>query len=97
MEISLMRSAVLDDDDLGDYLTPFSHRFFDVPPSCLPEVKSSSEHYGNVDEGLPLAGIPISGVRKFRVSERERESRIITLPNRLNNLYESVWVISRLL
>ncbi|KAJ3211670.1 hypothetical protein HK099_007950 [Clydaea vesicula] len=35
--------------------------FFDIPQNCLPEVRSSSEHYGNICEGI-LKGIPIAGV-----------------------------------
>ena len=35
---------------------------FDVPRSLLPEVRSSSEHYGEVAIDSPLKGIPITGV-----------------------------------
>ncbi|KAM9804818.1 glycerol kinase-like [Neosynchiropus ocellatus] len=35
-------------------------RFFDVPMTILPEVKSSSEIYGWISSG-PLAGVPVSG------------------------------------
>lgn len=34
--------------------------FFDIQPHVLPEIKSSSEVYGNV-KGGPLDGIPIAG------------------------------------
>lgn len=39
----------------------FPFRFFNIPMSVLPEIRSSSEIYGYVTEG-PLLGIPISGV-----------------------------------
>lgn len=35
---------------------------FGVPRSVLPEIRPSSEVYGEVDSGLPLAGIPIAGI-----------------------------------
>lgn len=35
-------------------------KFFDLPPSILPEIRSSSEVYGVVKEG-PLDGIPVAG------------------------------------
>ncbi|XP_064471144.1 glycerol kinase 3-like isoform X1 [Ornithodoros turicata] len=35
-------------------------KFFDIPQSILPEIRSSSEIYGAMCEG-PLAGVPISG------------------------------------
>ena len=35
--------------------------FFDIPKSCLPEIKSSSEVYGHIDHGS-LKGVPISGI-----------------------------------
>lgn len=35
-------------------------KFFNIPSSALPEIKSSSEVYGLLDDG-PLKGIPISG------------------------------------
>jgi glycerol kinase len=36
-------------------------RFFGVPQKILPEIRSSSEIYGDITEG-PLRGVPISGV-----------------------------------
>ncbi|CAH1795884.1 unnamed protein product [Owenia fusiformis] len=36
-------------------------KFFDVPMSILPEIRSSSEIYGCLSEG-PLKGLPISGI-----------------------------------
>jgi len=36
-------------------------RFFDVSDSMLPEIRSSSEVYGNISAG-PLKGCPLSGV-----------------------------------
>jgi len=36
-------------------------KFFDIPMSCLPEVRSSSEVYGAITGG-PLQGVPIAGV-----------------------------------
>ena len=39
----------------------FECRFFDIPVSILPEIRSSSEIYGYLTKHL--AGIPISGVR----------------------------------
>ena len=36
-------------------------RFFDVEKVLLPEIRSSAELYGTVNEG-PLKGLPISGV-----------------------------------
>lgn len=35
---------------------------FGVPRSVLPEIRSSSEIYGQVHSALPLAGIPIAGI-----------------------------------
>jgi len=32
-----------------------------VPRAMLPEIRSSSEVYGNVKEGLPLEGLPVAG------------------------------------
>lgn len=39
---------------------PLLLKFFEVPKSVLPEIKSSSEIYGSISDG-PLKGIPISG------------------------------------
>ncbi|CAH0402141.1 unnamed protein product [Chilo suppressalis] len=39
---------------------PLLLKFFEVPKSVLPEIKSSSEIYGYIADG-PLKGIPISG------------------------------------
>jgi glycerol kinase len=41
----------------------FFPRFFDLNPSILPKLKSSSEIYGYVKEGI-LEGIPIASVRE---------------------------------
>jgi glycerol kinase len=35
-------------------------KFFDIPKAALPQIKSSSEVYGLMEEGQ-LKGIPISG------------------------------------
>lgn len=35
--------------------------FFDLRPSMLPEIRSSSENYGPICEG-PLEGCPIAGI-----------------------------------
>ena len=40
---------------------PFLCKFFDIPPTILPEVRSSSEVYGYLSSGC-LKGTPISGV-----------------------------------
>lgn len=37
-------------------------KFFNIPMSILPDIRSSSEIYGYLTESL-LKGIPISGVR----------------------------------
>lgn len=37
-------------------------RLFGIPRAMLPEVRSSSEVYGRVAAGSPLAGVPIAGV-----------------------------------
>jgi glycerol kinase len=50
----LMSLDTLDWDD--DLLTAF-----DIPRALLPEIRSSSEVYGEVADG-PLAGIPIAGI-----------------------------------
>ncbi|XP_014203524.2 glycerol kinase-like [Copidosoma floridanum] len=39
---------------------PYLLSFFEIPESLLPQIRSSSEIYGNIDEGV-LQGIPISG------------------------------------
>ncbi|XP_072930636.1 glycerol kinase 3 [Epargyreus clarus] len=39
---------------------PLLLRFFEVPKSVLPEIKSSSEVYGHISDG-PLKGVPIAG------------------------------------
>ncbi|WP_167136577.1 glycerol kinase GlpK [Diaminobutyricimonas sp. TR449] len=41
----------------GDILNAFG-----IPESMLPEVRSSSEVYGTIREGLPLAGVPVAGI-----------------------------------
>ena len=35
--------------------------FFEIPKSCLPEIRSSSEVYGHMASGA-LKGVPISGI-----------------------------------
>lgn len=35
--------------------------FFQIPPEILPQIRSSSEIYGHIYEGV-LRGVPISGV-----------------------------------
>jgi glycerol kinase len=35
---------------------------YGIPASMLPEVRSSSEVYGTVRPGLPLAGVPVAGI-----------------------------------
>lgn len=35
---------------------------FKIPPELLPEIRSSSEIYGKVCEGWPVAGVTISGI-----------------------------------
>jgi glycerol kinase len=42
------------------------HRFFKIPMDLLPEIRSSSEVYGSVADGV-LKGIPISGVSIYLV------------------------------
>ncbi len=37
-------------------------RLFDIPSSLLPQVRSSSEIYGNIDKGILATSIPIAGV-----------------------------------
>ncbi|KAJ0184115.1 hypothetical protein K1T71_000538 [Dendrolimus kikuchii] len=39
---------------------PLLLKFFEIPKSVLPEIKSSSEIYGYISDG-PLSGIPIAG------------------------------------
>lgn len=36
-------------------------KFFDIDQNLLPEIRSSSEIYGEISSG-PLKGVPISGV-----------------------------------
>ena len=36
--------------------------FFSIKPSVLPQIKSSSEVYGTMAKGEPLASVPICGV-----------------------------------
>lgn len=40
---------------------PLLLKFFKIPQSILPSIKSSSEIYGTIEEPSCLAGIPISG------------------------------------
>lgn len=40
---------------------PFLCKFFKIPMSILPKIKSSADFFGNIKSG-PLAGIPITGV-----------------------------------
>lgn len=35
--------------------------FFNIPPEILPEIRSSSEIYGYIQDDV-LSGVPISGV-----------------------------------
>ena len=35
-------------------------RFFEIPEHVLPKIVSSSEHYGDVEDG-PLQGLPVMG------------------------------------
>lgn len=44
------------------YTINFVVRFFDIPMESLAEIKSSSEVYGYMTDGL-LKGVPISGVK----------------------------------
>ena len=37
-------------------------RLFGVPPSVLPEVRSSSEAYGKASDALAVQGVPIAGI-----------------------------------
>jgi len=34
----------------------------DIPKSMLPEIRSSSEIYGNVAAGIPMEGVPVAGI-----------------------------------
>lgn len=38
--------------------------FFNIPPEILPEIRSSSEIYGYIQDEV-LSGVPISGVGIF--------------------------------
>lgn len=40
---------------------PLLLKFFQIPSDILPEIRSSSEIYGPINDGL-LRGVPISGV-----------------------------------
>lgn len=40
---------------------PFCLKFFNIPEKILPKIRSSSEIYGNITDGI-LQGVPISGV-----------------------------------
>lgn len=44
---------------------PLLLRFFKIPQSMLPEIKSSAEIYGYISNPSSLAGVPISGVIIF--------------------------------
>lgn len=48
----------LEKDDWDDSLL----ELFEVPRSMLPEIRSSSEVYGNVEKNLYPAGVPIAGI-----------------------------------
>lgn len=37
-------------------------KVFDIPINILPEIRSCSEIYGYIADGLKLSGVPISGV-----------------------------------
>ena len=39
----------------------FFFRFFGIPKSILPEIRSSAEDFGNINSG-PLEGVPITSV-----------------------------------
>lgn len=39
--------------------------FFGIPLSILPKIKSSSEIYGHIKDGI-LKGVPIGGVHRFK-------------------------------
>lgn len=41
---------------------PLLLHIFNIPEHLLPDIKSSSEIYGHVNNGSKLDGIPISGV-----------------------------------
>lgn len=40
---------------------PYLLSFFQIPEDILPQIRSSSEIYGNIVDGV-LQGVPISGV-----------------------------------
>lgn len=42
---------------------PLLLKFFDVPRHILPEIRSSSEIFGEITNPKELSGIPITGVR----------------------------------
>jgi glycerol kinase len=41
---------------------PYLLSFFEISESILPQIRSSSEIYGNIVNGV-LQGVPISGVK----------------------------------
>ncbi|KAL3272652.1 hypothetical protein HHI36_014117 [Cryptolaemus montrouzieri] len=41
---------------------PMLLHLFNINESVLPEIKSSSEYYGNIHESCPLSGVPITGI-----------------------------------
>jgi len=53
--------------------------FFKIPPEILPEIRSSSEIYGYIQDEL-LQGVPISGVcNSYYFIKYNRVSRYIIL------------------
>lgn len=47
---------------------PHLCKAFNIPMNILPQIKSSSEIYGYIHDVTKLAGVPISGVRIFTIS-----------------------------
>lgn len=43
---------------------PLLLRVFGIPEDVLPDIRSSSEIYGQIKCGSKLDGIPVSGVRR---------------------------------
>lgn len=43
---------------------PLLLKVFGIPEDMLPEIRSSSEIYGQIRSGSELDGIPVSGVSK---------------------------------